>query len=47
MRGGEKEGRGGNGGSEILSWGKKRGEQDEEPLNSVERSGTRKIPRDL
>ena len=28
MRGGEQEGRGGNGRAEMLSWGKNRGEQE-------------------
>ena len=53
MRGGEEEGRGGNGVAEMLSWGKNRGEQDERyyirgsHYRSEERFGTREISRDL
>ena len=53
MRGREEERRGGNGGAEILSWGKNRGEQDERYhirgsyYRSEERSATREISRDL
>ena len=53
MRGGEEERRGGNGGVEMLSWGKNRGEQDERyhirgsHYRSKERSGTRETSRDL
>ena len=53
MRGGEEEGRGGNGGAEMLSWGKNRQEQDERyhikgsHYRFKEIAGTREISRDL
>ncbi|EGV97537.1 hypothetical protein I79_009774 [Cricetulus griseus] len=50
---GEEKGRGGNGGSEILSWGKNRGEQDERyhirgsHYRSEKKSGSREVSKDL